>query len=250
MINIVRSPQAPQSLDSAEIKKYLDELEAYKDDQLLAVELRTLAKPKCHESYRNADLFEAFDECFFKKCDLTEGAFFTSWSMDVEHFFPQVERPDLKYNWANLYPASHDANMMKPRKTPTGGYLDCCDPNDDVENELLYFFDYENDNVHFEAMDSANIKAVNTAKLLQKLHNGDTLETRRKTAELRNAIHKRFVRILELIIEWRKARESSDMQSEFEAERKLKAFLSRKASFTMLMRSIKAVKDLPHTFFD
>eukprot|EP01098_Paradermamoeba_levis_P014040 TRINITY_DN6587_c0_g1_i1.p3 TRINITY_DN6587_c0_g1~~TRINITY_DN6587_c0_g1_i1.p3 ORF type:complete len:251 (-),score=-7.16 TRINITY_DN6587_c0_g1_i1:1591-2343(-) len=250
MINIVRSLQTPKSLENDEIKKYLDELEAYKADQQLLPDQQTLTKPKCHESYRNADLFEAFDECFFKKCYLTEEAFFTSWSMDVEHFIPQKERSDLKYKWSNLYPASHDANMMKPRNTPIGGYLDPCDPNDDVESELLYFLDYENDAVHFEAVDSTNVKAVNTATPLQKLHNGDASESKRKTAELRNAIHKRYVRILELIIDWRKAREENNMQSKFEMERKLKGLLSRKASFTMIMRSIKAVKDLPPEFFD
>lgn len=170
--------------------------------------------------------------------------------MDVEHFIPQKERPDLKYEWTNLYPASHDANMMKPRNTPVGGYLDPCDPRDNVEVELLYFFDYENDAVHFQAADATNIRAVNTANLLQKLHNGDTTETSRKTAELRNAIHKRYVKILELIIDWRKSRENNDGQSRFETERKLKALLSRKASFTMLMRSFKAVQGLPAEFFD
>lgn len=250
MINIVRSPQAPKSLNNPGIRQYLDELEDYKDDQQLPKERRTLSKPKCNETYRNADLFEAFDDCFFKKCYLTEQAFFTSWSMDVEHFTPQKERPDLKYEWANLFPASHDANMMKPRSTPIGGYLNPCEPGDDVENELLYFFDYENDAVHFEAVNPVNTRAVNTASLLQKLHNGDSLETRRKTAELRNAIHKRYVRILELIVDWRKSREENDVQGRFEVERKLKALLSRKASFTMLMRSLKAVKDLPADFFD
>lgn len=250
MINIVRSPQAPQSLNNEGIKSYLDELEAYKDDQLLPSEQQTLAKPKCREAYRNADLFEAFDNCFLKKCYLTEQAYFTSWSMDVEHFIPQNERPDLKYEWTNLYPASHDANMMKPRNTPVGGYLDPCNPDDNVEQDLLYFLDFENDAVHFEATDAANIKAVNTANLLQKLHNGDTSETRRKTAELRNAIHKKYVKVLERINDWRKAREDNDIQAEFEAERMLKGLLPRKTSFTLLLRSTKRVKTLPPDFFD
>lgn len=72
MINVVRSLQAPQSLSSAEIQDYLDKLEAYKNDQQLPNDQQTLARPKCHEAYRNADLFQAFDECFFKKCYLTE----------------------------------------------------------------------------------------------------------------------------------------------------------------------------------
>ena len=250
MINIARSVQAPQSLDNIEIRRYLDELEAYKADQQLPPEHQILTKPKCSESYRNADLFEAFDDCFFKKCYLTEEAFFTSWAMDVEHFVPQNERPDLKYEWTNLYPASHDANMMKPRNTPVGGYLNPCDPNNNVESDLLYFLDYENDTVHFEATNSTNIKAVNTANLLQKLHNGDTVETRRKTVELRNAIHIRYVKILELVIKWQKAREADDVKTRFETERVLKAHLSRRASFTMIMRSLEAVKGLPADFFD
>ncbi len=250
MINVVRSLQAPKSLSNDGVKQYLDELEAYKDDQQLPSDQQTLKKPKCNEAYRNADLFDAFDDCFLKKCYLTEQVFFTSWSMDVEHFIPQKEHPDLKYEWTNLYPASHDANMMKPRNTPAGGYLDPCEPTDDVENGILYFLDYENDAVHFKAVNSANVKAVNTALLLQKLHNGDTSETRRKTVELRNAIHKRYMRILELIDDWRESREANNVQTTFETERKLKAYLSRRSSFTMIMRSIKAVKRLPPEFFD
>ena len=250
MINVVRSPQAPQSLNSSEIKHYLDELDAYKDDQQLPVEQRTLPKPECRQAYRNTDLFEFFDDYFFGKCYLTEQQFTTSWSMDVEHFIPQKERPDLKYEWTNLYPASHDANMMKPRNTPPGGYMDPCDPNDDVEAGIRYFFDYENDAAHFEAVDSTNVKALNTAELLQKLHNGDTPETRRKTVELRNAIHKRYTKVLELIGEWRAANDTNDAQAQFEAQRKLKGHLSRRASFTMIMRSLKAVKTLPFEFFD
>ncbi len=250
MINIVRSPTAPQSLNSTGIRNYLDELEAYKDDQQLPPNLQTLVKPKCSESYRSVDLFEAFDECFFSKCYLTEQSYITSWAMDVEHFTPQKERPNLKYSWPNLYPASHDANMMKPRNTPVGGYLDPCDPNDDVENDIRYFFDYENDAVHFEAADPSKVKALNTATLLQKLHNGDTYDTRRKTAELRNAIHKRYTKVLELIGEWRAANDTNDAQARFEAERKLRGYLSRKASFTMIIRSLRGVKTLPADFFD
>lgn len=170
--------------------------------------------------------------------------------MDVEHFIPQNESPELKYEWTNLYPASHDANMMKPRTTPHGGYLDPCDPSDDVEQDLLYFLDYEGDSIHFEASTSSDVKAVNTARLLEKLHNGDTQDTYRKTAELRNAIHKKYVKVLERINEWRHAREVKDVQAEFEAERLLKGLLSRKASYTMLLRSTKAARSLPDSFFD
>lgn len=250
MINADRGSTSPKSLDTKGIKQYLDEVEEYKIDKELPADQQTVTKPKCNETYRNADIFTLFDDVFFGKCYLTEEKFFTSYAMDIEHFIPQNEQPDLKYEWSNLFPASHDANMMKPRKTPSGGYMNPCNPSDDVENDLRYFFDHEDDTAHFEAIDSTNLRAVNTAKLLQKLHNGDSPETQRKTAELRNAIHKRYVKILELIDDWRSSRDEGNPQATFETERKLKAHLSRKAAFTMLMRSSKAVKRLPPNFFD
>ncbi len=243
MINIERKYPAPKSLDTSGIRQYLDDLQAYKANQ-------ALPKPKCTESYRNADLFTAFEECFFNKCYLTEQSFITSWSMDIEHFVPQTERPDLKYTWDNLYPANHDANMMKPRNTPSGGYLDPCNPEHDVERDILYFIDFEGDRVHFRASDESNIRANNTAQLLEKLHNGHTYDTRQKTQEIRSAIQKKYVKVLETINKWRKATQERNSQAEFEFERILKGLLSRRSSYTMLLRSMEAVKDLPVHFLD
>lgn len=67
MINIARSQKTPDSLSNDGIKKYIDEIEAYKNDQQLPKEKQTLIKPKCNELYRSSDLFEAFDCHFFKK---------------------------------------------------------------------------------------------------------------------------------------------------------------------------------------
>lgn len=250
MINILRNSIAPDSLSTPEIRQYLDQLEAYYFDQELPIDQRTLSKPTCTETYRNSDLLEAFDDYFFSKCYLTEKKFITSWAMDVEHFIPRNKRPDLTYHWENLFPADHDANMMKPRKNPTGGYLNPCDPHEDVEKDILYFIDFEDNSVHFEASDRSNIKAVNTAKLLQKIHNGDSTETHRKTIELREAIRKKYIHVLETIIKWQNARLAKNSQDEFKHERKLQGLLSRKNAFTMLIRSVEAVKILPDYFFD
>lgn len=251
MININRSEKALASLNTSAIQKYLDDLDAYRfDQQLPPAEQRSLPKPECSKSYRNADLFEAFDECFFAKCYLTEKAFASSYLMDVEHFSPQNERPDLKYVWENLYPADHDANMMKPWKTPFGGYLDPCDSKDDVEKELLCFLDFEGDKVNFKARDRNNERAVNTAKLLQKLHNGDSFDGQKKTLGLRSAIRTKYVEILNTIIKWRRACQEQNQEEEFKNECLLKGYLSRKSAFTMIMRSVEAVKDLPPDFLD
>ncbi len=252
MINVKRSENAPESLNDSRIRQFLDDLENYKIDQRLPIDQQALPKPKCDKSYRNADLFKAFDECFLGKCYLTEVKYETSWAMDVEHFIPQNEQPELKYVWTNLYPASHDANMLKPNKTPEYGYLDPC--NDDVETAIVYSITPLDGGVYFEAFDQSDIRATNTAQLLDRLHNGHDVATRSKTVELRTAIRNRYTEILHIIDDIRYARERNNRQEEVDAVGKLKRYLSRKASFTMLMRSTvpvkRIVKSLPPNFLD
>jgi hypothetical protein len=242
MINVKRGA-APLSLQKSEIQQYLNELAAYKS--LDEDERKNAKRPECSVSYRNADLFEAFDRDFFAKCYLTEKRYVNSWAMDVEHFKVKAfdQQPELKYEWANLYPANHDANMVKPRKDPEGGYLDPCNDDVNVETELLYTLGPDGF-TYFKAADASNIKACNTATLLGKIHNGDDFESNKKTATLRHEIFKKEKTILNAIIEWQGA---ENPQDKFEAEVKLKILLSRKSSFTMLMRSISAVRRfVPH----
>ena len=127
MININRKPEKIDSLETKEIKEYIDNSISYLNDP------ENNQAPKKPASYRNSDLLQAFDNCFYSKCYLTEQKYANSWAMDVDHFIPQNERPDLVYTWSNLFPADHKANMTKPRKTPHGGYLDPTNPNDNVE---------------------------------------------------------------------------------------------------------------------
>lgn len=246
MINIRRGA-APASLQTNQIKNYLDELIAYKNHP--EDERKKLSKPECNVGYRNEDLFEAFDRDFYAKCYLTEKRFENSWAMDVEHFKAKAfaQHPELKYEWTNLYPADHDANMLKPRQEPEGGYLDPCADEDDVEKEILYTTLFGGESA-FKALNGNNLKAVNTATLLDKIHNGSNQESTKKTADLRHLIAKKEREVLNTIIQWLGA---SDEQDKFEAETKLKKLLSRRASFTMLMRSLKAVRrHIPPDFLD
>jgi hypothetical protein len=137
--------------------------------------------------------------------------------------------------------------MVKPRNEPEGGYLDPCAEEDDVEKEILCVVLFGGE-ASFGAQNDNNIKAVNTAKLLDKIHNGSDEESKRKTANLRHLIAKKQYEVLNTIIEWQGA---LDDQSKFEAKTKLKKLLSRKSSFTMLMRSLSAVrKHIPAEFLD
>jgi hypothetical protein len=206
-------------------------------------------KPKKPTAYRNSDLLTAFDNDFNSKCYLTELKYATSWSMDVEHFIPQVEDPSLVFEWTNLYPANAASNQMKPRSTPVGGYLKPCDPADDVEAEISVTCDLLGDKPDFQPVDPANIMAANTCALLNRVHNGHDAGTKKLTSDLRHAIMKKRMEIILKILEWKNAADGSQIKRQ--AERDLRDLLSRKSSFTMINRAIPAViQYVPLQFLD
>jgi hypothetical protein len=231
MINIIRKNPAPSSLQVAEIKDYIDALTTWKENP------EDNPKPKPPVSYRNSDVLDAFDEYFFAKCYLTEQRFVSSYAMDIEHFYPKSQFPEKRYDWSNLYPADHNANMAKPNLYPENGYLDPCDPNDDVENEIRYAIDFSAKCIYFEAVNRTNMKAVNTAELLHRIHNGHNHDSIQKTKELRTKIYITERKIMEEITHWLAAKNKNDGNKEFLHRKILQGLLSRKSSFTMLMRS-------------
>lgn len=241
MINIVRDPQVPNSLNSQAIKDYINDAIQYLNNPIGK-------KPKKPKTYRNSDLLQAFDRDFYSKCYLTEQQCPNSWTFDIEHLIPQNERGDLVYEWTNLFPADHNANMIKPRKTPIDGYLNPCNPNENVENEIVYTLSPFGEEPRFEALNPQNQKAVNTCNLLDRVHNGHDSNTKKTMEGLRVAIQKKYIEILKKIIDWQRHPEGS--QEKFQAKRDLKDLLSRKSSFTMLCRSIPAVRLLPSDFLD
>jgi hypothetical protein len=245
MINITRSKNIPKSLQKPEIKAYLDGLANYKLGILKE-------KPKPPVSYRNSDIIEAFDRQFYAKCYLTEEKFTNSHIMDIEHFISKSEDETLRYEWTNLFPAEHNANMAKPRKTPKGGYLNPCLSSDDVETEIIYSVGAFGETPRFKATNENNQKAVNTATLLDKIHNGEIdKDSFVKTKNLRAAIKKRYDTISKLIIEWQDSKITGNKQKQLDKETELKLLLSRRASFTMLMRSSDVVQQyLPKDFLD
>lgn len=242
MINVTRNPASPTYLTTDEIRAYIVAAISHRDDPV------NHPKPEKPAEYRNSDLLTAFDRDFFSKCYLTERKYANSWAMDVEHFIPQVEDASLVYEWTNLFPADAIANQMKPRRTPTGGYLKPCDPADDVEEEIVCTLEALGANPEFSAKTPTNIKALNTAQLLNRVHNGHNDNTKKLTADLRHAIAKKYDAILNKIIDWQGYPEG---QMKAQAERDLRVMLSRKSSFTKICRSIPAVvQRVPAEFLD
>jgi hypothetical protein len=241
MININRQNNSPNSLNTADIRQYIQDAIAFLNNPLNP-------KPVKPVSYRNSDLLDAFDQNFHSKCYLTELKFSNSYIMDIEHFIPQNERPDLVYEWSNLFPAEHYTNMIKPRATPVGGYLDACNPVDNVEEEIVYTLSPYGYDPLFEPFDISSQKAKNTCDLLDRVHNGHNTTTIKATQNLRHSIHKRYIDILQKINDWRSQQDGT--QEKAQAKRELKQLISKKSSFTMLMRSMPAVRQLPTDFLD
>lgn len=244
MINVTRGPR-PTSLDRAEIREYLEQVAAY--NLLDEIEKDRTKQPNAGD-YRNNDVLDAFDRDFYSKCYLTEEKFPNSYSMEVEHFKSKSfgQSPELKYEWSNLYPCTHDANSLKPKKDPEGSYLDPCDINDDVEKDILY--DLLFDGIAcFGVHDDTNIKAKNTVKLLDKVHNGTDYASKQKTKRLRHLIAKRAWELVNLISKWSF---EDNLEEKFKYGNRIKLILSRKSDFTMLLRSIESVKYLPPDFLD
>jgi len=240
MINIEREKSIPESLLREEIFTYLAKLKKYQADP------EHNPKPRLPGTYRTSDLLDAFDRCFFSKCYLTEQKFENSYAMDVDHFIPQKERPDLVYDWDNLFPLAHWANLQKPKKTPTGGWMNPCDPADDVEKALVYSLSVNAEHPEFAAKEDSALNCKNTVALLDKIHNGIDEYSVKQTADLRHAIQKKCTMIHNKIIEWQGAG-----SNKAHIEQELKALLSRKSSFTMLCRSLAAVKlYVPQDFLD
>lgn len=247
MINITRG-KSPNSLDNPDIKTYLEKVAAY--NNLSEDDRKTTLQPKGGISYRNSDVLEAFDRDFHSKCYLTEQKFLNSWAMDIEHFRSKAfgQFPELKYEWTNLYPCSHDANMSKPRIEPIEGYLDPCNSNDDVEKEIIYTLGFNGES-NFDVLNLANKKSINTLNLLDKIHNGSDFDSKQKTATLRYYINKKSDEVKDLIMEWLNVK--GNLEDEIRASRKIKNILSRKSDFTMLLRSLSCVKKyVPNDFLD
>lgn len=246
MINVTRGPR-PTSLDRPEIKEYLEQLADY---NLLDEEAKKNASKPDAGAYRNSDVLKAFDRDFYSKCYLTEQKYANSWAMDIEYFRSKAfgQFPELKYEWDNLYPCSHDANLLKPKKDPIEGYLDPCNPNEDVEKEIVYTLGFGGI-AFFDPLDNSNMKAKNTACLLDKVHNGLDFDSKQKTAELRLLIAKKVEEVNEAIMAWLHAK--GNLEEEIRTSRKIKNLLSRESDFTMLSRSLACVrKYVPADFLD
>lgn len=240
MISLQRPP-APASLNTPDMQQYLVACAAYAAACAVTPDPAVVPLPAKPGSYRSSDVLQAFDAHFFSKCYLTEQWHGSSYEMDVDHFVPVNQNPTLKFEWNNLFPAAHKANMMRPRQWPAGGLLDPC--RDDVKARLLATIGANGQAPHFEAAHVTDQAARNTAALLNLLHNGKLNDenSRLNTKHLRVTIAAQYDRVMRAIIQYLAAQNDSSPQRLASARRDLRLLLSRQAPFTQLMRAMQPV---------
>ena len=244
MIRVSRPATPPAALAQAKVQTFITRLAAHKANPT------TTLRPARPTGYRTSDLLEIFDTHFYAKCYLTEQKFASAWEMDVDHLEPVASNPGRVLDWNNLYPADHKANIMRGEYYPAGGLLDPC--VDAVESELLYTLIEQGEKPGFHAADPSNIKAVNTALLLNDIHNGrfNNADSHKSTRHLRYLIEKKYKTVIEAWGAYWHAKNHNDNQSRVEAEDQLRLLLSRKSSFTMLMRSVSFIRLTVSHLFD
>ncbi|MBK8052582.1 MAG: hypothetical protein IPK35_04685 [Saprospiraceae bacterium] len=211
---------------------------------------RTSARePNISNDYRTIEILDALGIVFRNKCYLCEKKDTHPGVFDVEHFETQNEAGNKRYNWTNLFLACHICNGIKPRKTPTDGYLDVCNPDHDVESFISYGFDpLEYDTPIFSAIEQSK-KTQNTVHLLKRLHFGHDKKTKYRTASLRDAIKRQAQSVISNIAKYKRAEEIQDQKTLNKEKVKLIKYFSKGSPFTMLIRSFGIEYNL-HFLFD
>lgn len=217
--------------------------------------LRT-SKSKGRDRCGHEDVIRTLHTDFLAKCYLCERPLPQS-LIRVDHRKHWNDFEDLRFEWTNLFPACDHCNGRRPNTYPEQGLLDP-GAGHQLESRLhqRVLPGPTGEAYEFSATQPDDKAAQNTADELARVHalSGSTFRARKGAAELRSAILDRYrldvepcarnVRRLRRL----RAKGEAIPQGELEAsERKFRRLTSRRAPFTMLVRSLFG--DL-HDLFD
>lgn len=183
-------------------------------------------------------------------------------TLDIDHRKPKAKDqfPELECEWTNLFPAckTHNCNGRRGNnKYPEGGLLDPSS-GDDVEHRVCQTVVSPNSGVLnldvrccFRAARADDHPAHNTAKELDRIHNGTGSSDRaQETAKaLRNAIRMHIANVAMLVREFVQLPPDANEQRHVLAAELQKLF-SRRAPYTMLVRSYFAHRSELRALFD
>jgi 5-methylcytosine-specific restriction endonuclease McrA len=200
-------------------------------------------------SWADQDVLDALHRDFLGKCYLCESPVRPA-EFEVDHRKPRAKFDELIFEWTNLYPACDRCNGRRPEYPNEGELLD---PGEGVEQRVAQSVEVVvphpvNLCCRFEATDDGDWPARNTARELRRLHDPDTATTyraRKRTNNLLRAIYDYYVRDvypeLRRVEGLRTRRERGEPVATADltrAERALRDLVSRRAPYTMLIRSL------------
>lgn len=188
------------------------------------------------------EVVDRLREDFLGKCYLCETPLL---GVEVDHRDPKGAADsdgyaDRAYAWTNLFPACHDCNNGRPRRRWPGGL---CSPGEGVEGRLLQTHDGA---PLFAARSMTDLAAVNSAKELTHLH----AREKRAADDLRAAIFRQIESVQDIQLRYLAlmVRDAHETDEGVELRAKLTRAVSRRAPYTMLVRS-KILAEF-HDLFD
>ena len=209
------------------------------------------------ERYDGEDVVEALYADFLGKCYLCETKVQPG-TFTIDHRKPQGagQFPELRRAWTNLFPTcnTHNCNGRRRKLYPAGGLLDPGGGHR-VEERLAQRLEQPSavlasagTRFVFEAVQEGDAAAVNTAEELRRIHEGgDSYPRAQRTAgALRGAILAHVELIARKLVELQGA-EGAAREAR---ARELRALFSRRAPYTMLVRSCFAGSAVAQALFE
>lgn len=212
------------------------------------------------DKYDGLDVKQALHRVFLGKCYLCE-THVEAGTLSIDHRRPQGDRSERRHDWENLFPTCyvHNCNGRRLKKYPDGGLLD--PSKGEVEGRLRQ--DYGgmpsrvlasaqcNSQIHFEAVAAEDAAARNTAIELDRIHNGTgSYDNAQLTAiALQRSISMRVLEVAERVRKLDTARLEASAEVA-QARLELQILFSRRAPYTMLVRSVFAHRPDLRALFD
>ncbi len=142
------------------------------------------------KSYREADVLEALEKIFHKKCYLCETK--EPQDIQIEHFVAHQNDDDKKYDWKNLYYVCSRCNNIK--NANFNNLIDCCDPEQDVTKAIKLMLPLSPGASTITIKRQRNDDQVKeTEKLLEQIYNSDQTKNKKVSGSyLRKKIHTQY----------------------------------------------------------
>jgi len=203
------------------------------------------------------DVIDALHLDFLGKCYLCETKIVPG-TFTVDHRRQRNHSPELEHSWHNLFPACnlHNCNGRREQSYPVGGLIDPA-ANGDVESRVqqqlsdpTMVLGNTEATFLFAATCAADSEAVNTARELDRIHNGTgSYKPAQRTAK---ALRSTILRHVGWIAEELRTLERLPTASPERDERlkNLRKLFARDAPYFMLVRSCFATLPAAQSFLD